>query len=265
MKLCLILSHHHKKADHRPECKANVRGNTGACSELLIYMRLMYWGIYHFRSHCVFTIKGNQKAVVSATSRSRQEIRQQLAASAGTKEGHSKGRTKRKDRGSLDVAGTCFPSMVILPSNVFVYSKWSHLRGVPLVEMHIMSQTTLPSASSVPLPSIKSTPAPSQMMTKMDNRHPNWRSLRLGLWIAAFCYCRFGKGGKIMLETYYIPQAWTSYEFDSWWCMWSCYHICRCMYVIGRLCELAIVVVQKSDSALFPLNSRGLESLICSI
>jgi len=34
--------------------------------------------------------------------------------------------------------------MVILPSNVFVYSKWSHLRGVPLVEMHIMSQTTLP-------------------------------------------------------------------------------------------------------------------------
>lgn len=88
--------------------------------------------------------KANQKAVVSATSRSRQEIRQQLAASAGTKEGHSKGRTKRKDRGSLDVAGTCFPSMVILPSNVFVYSKWSHLRGVPLVEMHIMSQTTLP-------------------------------------------------------------------------------------------------------------------------
>jgi len=66
--------------------------------------------------------KGNPGAVASAAIGSRREIRRQLAASSGKKEGHSAVGMKRKDRGSLEIAGTCCLSVVIPPFNVTLLS-----------------------------------------------------------------------------------------------------------------------------------------------
>jgi hypothetical protein len=69
--------------------------------------------------------KANMDTMASAIPDSRQDIRQQLVASSGTKGGSSAGGTKRKSCGSLDVAGTCWYSMVIPNFNGFVIPKWS--------------------------------------------------------------------------------------------------------------------------------------------
>jgi hypothetical protein len=56
----------------------------------------------------------------------------------------SAGGTKRKSRGSLEVAGMCSISMLIPSFNIFVNHKRIHLRGVPLVITELLSQNTLP-------------------------------------------------------------------------------------------------------------------------
>ena len=88
--------------------------------------------------------KANMDTMASMIPDSRQDIRQQLVASSGMKGGSLAEGTKRKSCGSLDVAGTCWYSMVIPNFNGFVIPKWSWLRGVPLVETDLVSQKALP-------------------------------------------------------------------------------------------------------------------------
>jgi len=64
-------------------------------------------------------VKANAEAIMSVTPELRRNIRQQLTASAGTKGGSLTGGMKRKSYGSLDIAGTCWFSMVI-PSLMFL-------------------------------------------------------------------------------------------------------------------------------------------------
>jgi len=85
--------------------------------------------------------KGDLRSEISEL---RRDVRQQPAASSGKGEGHSEGGTKRKSRGSPDLSGTCYSSIALLHLMFPVVPKWIHLRGVPLVEAHLLGHRTHP-------------------------------------------------------------------------------------------------------------------------